>query len=218
MESTKTLYLCSGLEQAGSNLVSRFFLRRGDMTGVLDVPSDRLLGVSPLPAQSRLWLGTTLTAFRPTELVQHYRDDGWQVCPLLVIRDVRRVWAEWLVTGVGPGGQTAQDPPLRMRMRRLLEDWELFYWFDWPIVRYEDLASDAPVALRAICKRFELEWDEAMVRDFVPPAAAVGPLAVADADLAWLEGLFRDFFRENDYPEHLAEHAADAPALRMKAA
>ena len=184
------------------------------------------------------WYKITTSCFHLSELADHYRDQGWEVHPLLVIRDLRKVWASLLGKPYGCNGITAEDPPLRMRIRRMVDDWEQFRRMDWPILRYEDLLEKPRATLEEACRRLGLPWDEAMMTWPKPPdriayckmgsqsfwrtrsngladtiAAYTRHLKrdrISPSDLQWLEGGFRAFNVANRYPtESLVEGAAD---------
>src|SRR4029078_2652914 len=89
----KTLLLCAGLQSSGTTLVSYCFLQRGDTDGVLDADNDLLPALDPGLAKPFAWYKTTISCFRLSEIAQYYRDAGWNVRSLLVIRDLRAVWA-----------------------------------------------------------------------------------------------------------------------------
>jgi hypothetical protein len=158
------------------------------------------------------------------------------VHPLLVVRDVRHVWASLLDKPYAANGITAEDPPLRLRLYRFKQDWELFRQSDWPVLRYESLVADPEGTLRQACRQLGLPWDEAML---TWPKAEVD---IADAcwgnasfrttrgtnlietlarytrrpskpampaeDLHWLEREFREFNLENGYPVSIETTAA----------
>ena len=139
LRSRPLLFLCGGLQSSGSTLVSWCFLQRGDMNGVLDAATDLLPAIDPEMGQPHVWFKTTISSFPFRDHVDHYRDQGWEVRPLLVIRDLRRCWASLQGKPYACNGITAEDPPLRMRMRRFLADWEVFRRRQWPMLRYESL-------------------------------------------------------------------------------
>ncbi len=157
------LYLCGGPQSGGSTLVSWCFLQRRDMNGVLDAASDLLPFIDPGIGTPLVWYKSTTVCFRLSELADHYRDQGWEVRPLLVVRDLRKVWASLLTKPYACNGITAEDPPLRMRIRRFVDDWRQFRQMDWPILRYEDLLEEPRAALEETCVRLGLPWDEAML-------------------------------------------------------
>src|SRR5262249_11857925 len=109
-----------------------------------------------------VWVKMTIGAFRWSDLSAIYQDLGWQPEPLLIVRDVRAAFASLFKKDYGFNGTTAEEPPLRMRFRRYLEDWNLFLRSGWPIIRYEDILRDGRGTLKAACDRLRLPWDEAM--------------------------------------------------------
>ena len=106
------LILCGGLQSSGTTLVSYCFLQRGDTNGVLDADNDLLPAIDPRLAQPFAWYKTTISCFRLSEIAEHYRDAGWNVRTLLVLRDLRAVWASLRGKSYGRNGITAEDPPL----------------------------------------------------------------------------------------------------------
>ncbi len=236
------LYLCGGPQSGGSTLVSWCFLQRRDMNGVLDAASDLLPFIDPGIGAPLVWYKSTTVCFRLSELADHYRDQGWEVRPLLVVRDLRKVWASLLTKPYACNGITAEDPPLRMRIRRFVDDWRQFRQMDWPILRYEDLLEEPRAALEETCVRLGLPWDEAMLTWPKSPAdivdcrwgnesfwktrgdglaatlASYAERPRADragrSDLEWLEGEFRDFNVANNYPAgNLVEAADELPPV-----
>ena len=158
----RVLYLCAGTQSSGSTLISWCFLQRHHMDGVLDARFDHLPSVperlsAPLP-----WVKFTVACFRFSEVMSHFEDEGWAVRPLLVVRDVRSVFNSLILKKYGRNGITADDPPLRLRLRRFLDDWKLFTDRGWPMLRYEDFAAHPVNVLRQTCEKLALPWDEAM--------------------------------------------------------
>ena len=80
------LILCAGLQSSGTTLISYCFLQRGDTDGVLDADNDLLPALDPQLARPVAWYKTTISSFRLSEIAQHYRDAGWDVRTLLVLR------------------------------------------------------------------------------------------------------------------------------------
>lgn len=224
----KNLYLCGGLQSSGSTLVSWCFLQRSDMDGILDADNDLLPQIDPELGQPHAWYKTTISCFRLSELARHFEGQGRKVRALLVVRDVRRVWASLLKKPYACDGITAEDPPLRLRLLRFREDWELFLRRNWPVLRYESLLADPEGTLRQACYQLDLPWDEAMLtwpkaeEDIVDTSwgnesfrASRGinlteslarytgrssKPSMPPEDLCWLEKEFRDFNLENGYP------------------
>ena len=225
------LYLCAGLQSSGSTVVSWCFLQRADMDGVFDARNDILPDIPDVPTPNA-WCKITVSSFRFSEMKAHYEDEGWTVHPLLVVRDVRAVFNSLLKKHYGSNGITAEEPPLRMRLRRFREDWELFRRHDWPTVRYETLVVEPEPTLRRACEAMNLAWDEGMMTwpkqkdQFAAPrhgsptfrqslgtnfASTVRP-SLADLkvgnvppqDLEWMEREFEEFNRACGYVEHAA--------------
>jgi hypothetical protein len=230
-ERSRDLYLCGGTQSSGSTLISWCFLQRHDMDGILDADNDLLTDISTEWGRPLTWYKTTISCFRLSELMDHYRDAGWHVHPLLVVRDVRHVWASLCKKSYGRNGITAEDPPLRTRLRRFKEDWELFRRNGWPMIRYETFVAEPVQVLRFVCAQLALPWDEAMLTwpkdvsdvagtkhgnqtfrdtrgqgllDSIRPGNdTLKPGAIPPADLEWLEREFAEFNRENGYPNQL---------------
>jgi hypothetical protein len=228
----KTLVLCAGLQSGGTTLVSYCFLQRGDTDGVLDADNDLLPAIDPQLARPVAWYKTTISCFRLSEIAQHYRDASWDVRPLLVLRDLRAVWASLTKKEYGRNGITAEDPPLRLRLRRFVTDWRTTATSGGAMFRYEDFVA-APVAtLQRACQQLSLPWDDSMIA-WQKPAERIAhhgngnesfwatrgegllqSLArykrpttprLAASDLNWLESEFRDYNQANGYPLHLAD-------------
>lgn len=225
---TRRLYLCGGLQGSGSTLVSWCFLQRSDMDGVLDADNDLLPFLDPRLGNPHAWYKTNVGSFRMSELVRHYGDLGWDVYPLLVVRDLRDLWASLVGESFAANGITAEDPPLRMRLRRFAEDCGYFAHAGWTIIKYESLIADAEPVLRSACQQLDLPWDKAMLRWPKMPAeiadcrrddqsfwrvphdslvSTVGhyqrqnkPRLIPGVDLEWLEREFREFNELNGYP------------------
>ena len=225
---SRRLYLCGGLQGSGSTLVSWCFLQRSDMDGVLDADNDLLPFLDPRLGNPYAWYKTNVGSFRLSELVRHYGDLGWDVYPLLVVRDLRDLWASLVGESYTANGITAEDPPLRLRLRRFAEDCSYFARAGWSIVKYESLIADPETTLRQACRQLDLPWDKAMLRWPKMPAqiadcqrgsqsfwnvrhdsliATVGSYQqetksrpIPAVDLDWLEREFREFNELNGYP------------------
>ena len=163
LPKSRILYLCAGPQSSGSTLISWCFLQRGDMDGVLDGNNDEFAELA-LPRNTKFaWVKTTISSFRLSEQIAHYQDLGWTVRPLLIVRDVREVYASLRTKEYGRNGTTAEDPPLRLRFRRFREDWDLFHDHGWPILRYDDFLKHPERMLRNTCAQLQLPWDNAML-------------------------------------------------------
>jgi hypothetical protein len=193
-----TLFLCGGLQSSGSTLISWCFLQRPDLNGVLDAENDLLPTLVPQSPRDLAWYKTTISCFRLSELAQHFQDCGWEVRPLLVLRDVREVWASLLHKPYARNGITAEDPPLRWRLRRFLWDWELFRRRGWPMLRYEKFLIEPEKVLRKSCAELGLAWDRSMLDWPKEPD-----------DIAYAENGNKTFWmtRGNNLTETLACHA-----------
>jgi hypothetical protein len=110
-----------------------------------------------------VWAKQTVVSFRWLDMYETYRDLGWEPEPLLVVRDVRTVYSSLINKPYGINGTTAEDPPLRMRFRRFLRDWELFRANGWPIIKFEDFVQEPRAVLMKVCADLSLPWDEGMI-------------------------------------------------------
>ena len=229
--SGRLIYLCAGTQSSGSTLISWCFLQRPDMDGVLDARFDHLPSVparlsAPLP-----WVKFTIACFRFREVQAHFEDEGWNVRPLLVVRDVRSVFNSLITKKYGRNGITADDPPLRLRLRRFLEDWRMFQERNWPLLRYEDFVADPVTVLRDTCAKLGLPWDDAMARwpkklqqiadpgfgnetftlsrgsslstTIKPSLASIKTDRIPPRDLEWMESEFAEMNGQMNYPEHV---------------
>ena len=198
------------------------------MDGVLDADNDLLPFLDPRLGTPHAWYKMNVGSFRMSELVRHYGDLGWDVHPLLVVRDLRDLWASLVSGSYAANGITAEDPPLRMRLRRFAEDCGHFAHAGWPIIKYESLIAAPEVVLRAACQQLDLPWDKAMLgwpkmpgqiadcrrkdQSFwnVPHDSLISTVGhyqqqsksqpIPAVDLDWLEREFRSFNELNGYP------------------
>jgi hypothetical protein len=207
------------------------------MDGVLDARFDM---VPVMPAvQSQHWLKFTIAAFRFKEVMEHFEDEGWCVKPLLVVRDMRSVFNSLIKKEYGKNGTTAEDPPIRMRLRRFFEDWQLFREKGWPMLRFESLVADGAPVLQSACQQMDLPWDEGMIhwkkdesdiaaagygnetflinlntsleQSIDPTKQGVATQNIPPADLEWMERQFAEFNKAMDYPEHVAPQGPPSP-------
>lgn len=228
MTESQPLILCAGTQSGGSTLLSWCFLQRADTDGVLDARFDM---IPPAPAVTApyLWVKMTIACFQLADAVEFYRDEGRDVRPILLVRDVRAVFNSLISKSYGRNGTTADDPPLRLRLRRFLRDWQHAREQGWPVFRFEDFLSQPRPTLEACCAALCLPWDEAMFtwpkkdeqiadarhgnetfRESSSGATGLqsalrtpGPLKlthIPQDDLRWLEAEFETFNRENHYP------------------
>jgi hypothetical protein len=177
------------------------------------------------------WYKGTIACFRLTEYMAYFSDFGRAVVPFLVVRDVRSVWNSLRTKHYGRNGTTAEDPPLRLRFRRFLADWEYCRQNDLPILQFENFAQNPREQLSTLCISLGLAWDEGMIR-WKKPASEIlntqfgSPTflevkgsnllstldprligtrvdEIALGDLEWLEDTFSEFNRVYGYPAHL---------------
>jgi hypothetical protein len=171
----RRLVLCAGPQSSGSTLLSWCFLQRADTQGILDLENDVLrtsFGHFRAPVT---WCKMTVGAFRYAEVAGLYADLGLSVSPLLMVRDLRDVLASLITKEYGFNGVTAEEPPLRIRLRRFLADWQLFRDRGWPTVRYESLVERPGAVLRRACVDLGLPWDAAMLSWPKPEAEIIIP-------------------------------------------
>jgi hypothetical protein len=161
--SARRMILCAGLQSGGTTLVSWCFLQRRDTNGVLDMPSDVIQPAFERVREPIVWVKMTIASFQWLDLYETYSDLGWKPEPLLVVRDVRAAYSSLMKKDYGINGCLAEEPPLRMRFRRFLRDWELFRANGWPIIKFEDFIQEHRDALMKICTVLSLAWDEGMV-------------------------------------------------------
>jgi hypothetical protein len=233
------MILCGGLQSGGTTLFSWCILQRRDTNGVVDMPNDRIHVSFDRVVEPILWVKMTVGAFRWLDVYELYRDFGWAPEPFLVVRDVRMTYASLMRKFYGFNGTTGDQPPLRIRFRRFLRDWELFREKGWPIVRFEDLLTDERAVLEEFCRRMALPWDEGMItwpkalsdiayvdglqKTFAESLrngslraakrtekAHVAVDHVPRAELEWLESTFAEYNRHHAYPEQRAESPAAA--------
>ncbi|HDK38322.1 MAG TPA: hypothetical protein ENG92_04830 [Thiolapillus brandeum] len=230
--SAQTVILATGLQSSGSTLLSWCFLQRPDMNGTLDGDTDLI----PLPPENVnlpfVWYKTTISCFSMAEQVAILEDAGYCVKPMLVVRDVRDVWMSLMKKPYGRNGVTAEDPPLRLRMRRFLVSWKDAVAQGIPVYRFEDLLREPESSLKTLCEMLDVPWQQDML-DWPKPAnqivdarhgnakfmgsdkqslhAALDPNVSAqisgkihEQDLAWLEESFSDYNASLGYPKHLS--------------
>lgn len=224
------LTLCGSMQSGGSSIISWCFLQHSDMDGVFDANGDIICTVPKNIDTPYIWYKVTISGFRLYEHIKHAEDEGYCVRPLLVVRDVRTAWASLSNKHYGRNGTTAEDPPLRLRMRRFLEDWQVFRQKGWPIIQYEKFVRFPEQTLRQACESLNILWDHAMISWPKPPEkmsnlhhgnetfrftkgeGLLGTLRpeladriihpIPSQDLKWLESEFSDYNQTNGYPPH----------------
>ena len=238
-DQNRTLILCGGLQGSGSSLISWCFLQRQDMDGVFDTAHDMVPSIASFPESHYTWCKITTCCFSTKELTEYFRGLGWDVRPLLVLRDVREVWASLRVKQYGRNGTTAEDPPLRLRLQRFLADWNHALNEGWATIQYDRLIHEPRETLKQACTDLDLPWDEGMIDwpkehdDISDPRygnvnflqsrqggllETINPVnsgnvkgPIAAQDLEWLENTFHDFNESLDYPTHRDISASDDP-------
>ena len=227
------MILCAGMQSGGTTLLSWCFLQRRDTDGELDMANDCIRLAFDRASAPIVWCKMTVGAFRWLDVAEVYSDLGWRPEPVLVVRDVRAVLASLMRKPYGHGGKTGDRPPLRVRLRRFLRDWELFRSHGWPIIKFERFVSDPRAVLQEACLALGLTWDEGMLswpRDLAD-IAYPSPLAnttfvtsignggleesilasdeqidisaVPPAELEWLEETFLAYNEVHQYPLRL---------------
>lgn len=156
------LILCGGLQSGGTTVISWCFLQRVDTDGVLDMRNDIVYPALNKVTTPIVWVKMTIGSFRLIDVAEIYSDLGWTPEPVLIVRDTRTAYASLLTKGYGFNGTTAEQPPLRTRFRRFLQDWQSCRSRGWPIVRFEDFLSDPVIELQSLCHELSLPWDDAM--------------------------------------------------------
>ena len=224
------LILCGGMQSGGSSIISWCFLQRSDMDGVFDANSDIICTVPEGIDTPYIWYKLTISSFRLCENIKCAEDEGFHVKPLLVVRDARTTWASLSHKSYGRNGTTAEDPPLRLRMRRFLEDWQIFRRNGWPMIQYENFVKSPEHTLKQTCEALDIPWDSAMIswpkpldkftnlhhgnitflnskgggllNTLRPEAANNISHPMPAKDLEWLESEFSEFNQVNGYPPH----------------
>jgi hypothetical protein len=237
------MILCGGLQSGGSTIVSWCFLQRSDTNGELDMANDVLRVCFEAARRPVVWCKMTVGSFRWVDVAAVYRDLGWRPEPLLVVRDVRRALASLVNKPYGFNGTMAEQPPLRLRLLRFLQDWELFRAEGWPVLRYETFVAEPRAELLRVSSAVGLPWDEAMmdwpksianvayVHESVNSsfasslgvstltdalgrfASADSPVVLPEAELDWLESTFAEYNLVLGYPAHVDRTAAIAGGL-----
>jgi hypothetical protein len=235
-DDRRDLFLAAGLQSGGTTLVSWCFLQRGDMDGVLDLYPDVLTPISETHARFA-WAKGTIASFTFDEIADYYRWQGWDVHPLLIVRDVRDAYSSLQRKWYGPNGTTAEDPPLRTRFLRFHASWQTFVENGWPVLCYERLVKDPEHELRSICGQLGLDWDPAMLA-WPKPAEHICTFAIGNqtlleslgdggiagaliqqpkrcqwddigaSDMRWLQEQFGDMIAAFDYPSFPAPGTA----------
>lgn len=241
-QSERRMILCGGLQSGGTTLISWCFLQRQDTNGVLDMPHDVLQTSFEEVREPIVWVKMTISAFGWIDVRDLLTDLGWNPEPLLIVRDVRTAYASLMTKDYGINGTTAEDPPLRMRFRRFLRDWEMFRAKGWPILKYEDFIEGERAALQRVCSALALPWDEGMItwpksaeeiaymdepnKTFhkslsagslpaakLPDKAKICLGQIPLSELEWLEATFAVYNNYHLYPARVLPETKLSPAL-----
>ena len=159
----KTMILASGLQSGGTTLVSSCFLKHPDLDGVLDMASDRIEVNLSRVSTSLTWVKMTTVAFSWQEVAEVYAIEGFEVYPLLIVRNPFDAWASLKNKWYGLNSTTAEDPPLFLRFRRFLHDWQFFMQKGYPIIQFESFISNPEQALKRACKSLPIEFHSGML-------------------------------------------------------
>ncbi|NCP65365.1 MAG: sulfotransferase [Paraglaciecola sp.] len=159
----KKMILATGLQSGGTTLVSYAFLNHPQLDGILDMASDRIEVNFDKVKTPITWVKMTTIAFRWEEVAEVYKTLGYDVVPLLIVRNPFDAWASLKNKWYGLNGVTAEDPPLLLRFRRFFNDWQLFKDNAWPIIQYEDFLLDPEKVLRTACQQLNISFDPQML-------------------------------------------------------
>jgi glycosyltransferase involved in cell wall biosynthesis len=228
------MILCAGLQSGGTTLISWCFLQRKDISGELDMLTDTVKLDFNDCNTPWVWCKMTISSYRWLDVAQLYEDLGWSVSPLLIVRDVRVAFASLQGKGYGQNSNTAEDPPLKLRFRRFLRDWELFQHCNWPIIKFEQFANEPESTLMDACQKMGLPWDADMLnwpkskadvftrdeynetfldslKEGVSFADIIHPTRISNFDglhrddLEWIETEFSDYNDILGYPKNVSK-------------
>jgi hypothetical protein len=162
MRKKRKIILCAGMQGGGTTFISWCFLQRSDTNGFLDMATDRIETVFDLVEEPYIWVKMTTSAFRWFEVAKFYESLGYSVQPCMVVRNPYSVYSSLTNKWYGIDGTTAEDPPIKIRFIRWLEDWKLFVANQWPIIRFESLADSPSETLQSACEQMGMSWDRNM--------------------------------------------------------
>lgn len=228
------MILCAGLQCSGTTLISWCFLQRFDMDGVYDMENSVIQPDLDKVITPFIWVKMTIGSFRFSDVKAVYEDLGYEVLPLLVVRDVRNTFSSLITKEYGINGVVAEEPPIRMRFRRFYEDWKLFYDNKWPVLNYETFIKEPEIEIKRVLSDMNLDWDDSMIQwkksmqdisymsvgnrtfrasmknsrnlyECLVSNKPVKPLCMPESELNWLEQFFMDFNIKNGYPLNLGK-------------
>jgi hypothetical protein len=110
-----------------------------------------------------VWVKMTTSSFRWEEVAAVYEQQGYDVSPLLIVRNPFDAWASLKHKWYGLNGATAEDPPLMLRFTRFLKDWLQFQQRGWPVICFEDFIANPELALNKACEALSLDFNAAML-------------------------------------------------------
>jgi len=159
----QNLILATGMQSGGTTLVSWCFLQNPLLDGMLDMASDRIQVDFQRVQTPWVWVKMTNYSFRWSEVAEIYSLYGFNVKPLLIVRDPYRSYASLKYKWYGRNSLTAEDPPLILRFRRFFEDWQIFIDNNWPIIQFEQFLEAPESELRRVCAELELNYSDDML-------------------------------------------------------
>ena len=163
MTQRQPLILATGLQSGGTTVVSHAFLKHPELDGILDMASDRIETNLARVSAPVVWVKMTTIAFRWEEVAAVYEQQGYEVYPLLIVRNPFDAWASLKHKWYGLNGVTAEDPPLMLRFSRFLKDWLQFKQHGWPVMCFEDFVANPEAALNKACEALPIEFNAAML-------------------------------------------------------
>ncbi|WP_147291825.1 hypothetical protein [Alteromonas aestuariivivens] len=124
--------------------------------------SDRIEYELSLAKKPVTWVKMTTISFTWQEVAEVYSLQGYQVFPLLIVRNPFDAWVSLKSKWYGLNSTTAEDPPLILRFRRFLRDWEWFVSQGHPIINFETFVANPKDALQEACKSLPIDYHEFM--------------------------------------------------------
>ncbi len=182
----RDLILAVGQQSSGSTLISHAFLNHPELNGILDMASDKIeLNFSRVKTD-KVWVKMTTIAFTWSEVAAVYQLLGFNVHPLMIVRNPYDVWASLQHKWYGLNSTTAEDPPLVIRFMRFLKEWQLFRKNGWPIIQFENYIEDREHALKFACDQLPISWDESLIS---PPTSTENVAYVSESNASFSSNL-----------------------------
>jgi hypothetical protein len=206
--SSRLLYLCAGTQSSGSTLISWCFLQRPDMDGVLDARFDMLPQMPANLSGSLAWCKFTIACFRMSEVMDYFADEGWEIKPLLVVRDARSVFNSLITKKYGRNYEDLAVDALGT-IRKSCQQLGVAYddaMNTWPkpLEQIADATFGNETFIQTRGGTFEQTVDPSL---FKIKTANIPP-----EDLEWLEHRFAAMNRAMNYPEHVPPQAPATPS------